>query len=77
MFKNKTVMEIKKGEKVYTLQCDCPTSLTELVEVLCEFRSSCLQLLVEQVKDQDEQTHKQLSSCESVCESACEEPKES
>lgn len=60
MFKNKTVLETKRGDKVFTMECDSPTTLTELIDVLCDFRASCVQLLTEQVKMQDAETQKMV-----------------
>lgn len=40
---NKTVLEVKKDERIYTLECDANSSLGELHDVLVEMRGYVIQ----------------------------------
>lgn len=59
MLKQKTVLEVKRGDRFYHLQCDPDSPLGELFDVLSEMRSYVTERIVEAQKGQPVEEEKE------------------
>jgi hypothetical protein len=57
MISNRSQLEVKKGERLYHLNCDPTSPLGELHDVLVEMRNHIIQVMMDR-KDQEEQANK-------------------
>lgn len=54
MIKQKTVLEVKRNERVYELECSANSPLGELFDVLMEMKGYCVERMVAAQKEEQE-----------------------
>jgi hypothetical protein len=56
MLKQKTALEVKNGERTYTLDCAADSPLGELYDALCQMQSYVIGRIVESQKPKESQS---------------------
>ena len=54
MIKNKTILEVKKNERIYQLLCESDSPLGELHDALAEMKAYVVNLIAERQKLEEE-----------------------
>lgn len=52
MIKQKTIIEVKKGDRVYELYCPSETALGELHDVLMQMKGYCVERMIAAQKEE-------------------------
>jgi Tfp pilus assembly protein PilN len=73
MFVNKTVLEVVKEEKRFTLQMDAGVNLLQIVDALTTMRQDVLSTLEKSLKQQDEEVAKLKEQADDKKEESKEE----
>lgn len=59
MIKQKTILEVKIGDRVYELSCGADSPLGELHDALMQMKGFCVDRMIQAHKDEKEQAEKQ------------------
>lgn len=68
MLKNKTILEVKMGERIYSLECAPESPLGELHDVLCNMKGYVIQKMKDAADAQEAKSEqKQDCQVENIC----------